>query len=423
MVRHWRLGAAIALGGLALGLTFASYSAASGAGTASSRTGNPLKPRAIPAPHITIAPADQAQNVALDTPVVVTADSGYLSTVTILEAGSSSPPSGQLARDDLSWQLTDGLDAGASYSIQAAATNGAGQTVSTHATFRTLSAQGRLLTTFSPGDGSTVGVGQPIDLSFNAPIPDDRKAPLLQRIQVTSKPGVLGAWHWYSDSSVHFRTQDYWPSGTQVMLTANLKGFDAGNGVWGLANWSMSFTVGPKHVSVIDDATHLMQVYQSDRLIDTWPVSLGKPGFPTLSGTLVVLYKQYDVRMKSCATFGTRAACVPGGANYYDQDVFYDTAVSSSGYFIHAAPWSVYAQGRYDVSHGCINLSTARATTFFNWSQPGDVVIIQHTSYVANITDGEADWQIDFSQFSNTNGFDAFWTAPQKVRSMGGQAT
>ncbi|HYL71571.1 MAG TPA: Ig-like domain-containing protein, partial [Candidatus Dormibacteraeota bacterium] len=337
-------------------------------------------------------------------PVYAVADSGRLTAVSLQEAGKGTPPGGQLSSDSHIWRLTDGLDSHASYTLTATAVNSTGQSVSSHVSFTTLSADSRLMTNVFPGDGSTVGVGEPIDLTFNNGIPDDRKAALLQRIQIASTPGVMGAWHWFSDTQVHFRPQNYWPSGTKVSITANLKGFDAGGGVWGLGDWSSSFTIGAKHVSVIDDKTDQMQVYDNDQLINTWPVSMGKPGFPTLEGTLVVLFKVYKVKMNSCSTFGTTAACVPGGANYYNEDVFYDTAISTNGFFIHAAPWSVYAQGRYDVSHGCVNLSTERATTFYNWSQIGDVVIIQHTGNVADITNGEADWQINFSQFANTAG-------------------
>ncbi len=359
---------------------------------------------AVAAPHLTLTPSDRSRGVALDAPVVVTADSGHITAVSVQEAGVAPAPAGLLSADSRTWQLATGLDSDATYTIQATASNGAGQSVSAHVTFSTLTAQGRLRTNVTPWSGETVGVGEPIDLTFNTSIPDDRKAALVQRIQVTSTPGIVGAWHWFSSNTVHFRPESYWPSGTKVQVNANLKGFDAGNGVWGLGDWSSSFTVGAKHVSVIDDSTHMMQVFSNDKLIDTWPVSLGKPGFRTLSGTLVVLYKSYVVKMNSCATFHTSAACVPGGSQFYDENVYYDTAISTNGFFIHAAPWSVYAQGHYDVSHGCVNLSTARAITFYNWSLVGDVVVVKHTTNIADITNGEADWQIPFSSFANSPG-------------------
>ena len=384
------------------------------------------RPGAVPvnapesAAKITVSPADQSHDVSLDSAVLVSVQSGRLDSVHLQEAGSSDTLSGNMTAAGDGWRYTSGLDSNAHYVLVATATGTDGQTATAQAAFDTLTAEQKLLTTVTPEDGATVGVGDTINLRFNSDIPDSRKAALLQRIQVSSTPGVLGAWHWLSDSSVHFRTRDYWPSGTHVTLTANLQGFDAGNGVWGLGNWSESFTIGDKHVSLIDSNTHQMQVYDNDQLINTWPVSLGKTGFETLQGTLVVLYKQYDVRMQSCVTFGG-AACIPGTLNYYDGDVFYDTAISTTGFFIHAAPWSVGSQGHANVSHGCVNLSTARATTFYNWSQVGDVVVISNTGNEATYASGEGDWQIDFAQYSNTDGVGAIWTGAPSSSSPTGR--
>ena len=373
-------------------------------------------------PEITVSPADRARAVALDSPVVVSSSSGRLDTVTVQELGTATAATGELSPDGRRWTLRQALDPGANYKISAHARGGSGQAAGVETSFSTLIASGRLLTSFTPADGSVVGVGEPIDLSFNTPIPADRRAALLERIKVTSTPGVMGAWHWFSDTSVHFRTEDYWPAGAHVSVIANLKGFNAGGGFWGLGSWSMSFSVGDKHVSIIDDKSHQMQVFNNDQLINTWPVSMGKAGFKTLEGTLIVLYKTYKVFMDSCSTFGG-AACIPGAPNFYRDYVYYDTAVSSDGYFIHAAPWSVYAQGRYDVSHGCINLSTARATTFYNYSLSGDVVIVKNTGSAATVTDGEGDWQIDFSQLSNTANLGAVWTGDIASTLPGARAT
>jgi lipoprotein-anchoring transpeptidase ErfK/SrfK len=147
---------------------------------------------------------------------------------------------------------------------------------------------------------------------------------------------------------------------------------------------------------------------------------MGKVGFRTIQGTLIVLYRSYVVKMNSSTTFGG-AACIPGSANFYDEKVYYDTAISSDGYFIHSAPWSVYAQGHYDVSHGCVNLSPARATTFFNWSLPGDVVVISNTGNPASAEDGEGDWQLDSGQYDNS-GFGRVWTGPSRASELPARA-
>lgn len=360
------------------------------------------------AAKVTISPADQASNVPLDSPVQVSVASGRLASVTLQEVGGGAV-AGTLTDGNTGWIYASGLDSDARYTVTAVATGANGKQMTVQAAFATLTAQDKLVTDVTPQDGETVGVGETIDLHFNDGIPDSRKAPLLQHIQVQSTPGVLGAWHWLDDSDVHFRTQNYWPTGTHVTVTANLNGFNAGNGVWGLGDWSSSFTVGAKHLSTIDNNSHQMLVYQNDQLIDTWPVSMGKTGFETLQGTLTVLYKLPQVKMQSCDTFGG-AACVPGSANYYNEYVYYDTAISTTGFYIHAAPWDVGDQGVDNVSHGCVNLSTDRAITFYNWSMPGDVVVITNTGNTATYASGEGDWQINFAQYNNTAGVANVWT-------------
>jgi hypothetical protein len=111
--------------------------------------------------------------------------------------------------------------------------------------------------------------------------------------------------------------------------------------------------------------------------------------------------------MQSCPTFETAAACIPGGSEYYNEAVYDDTAVSSDGYFIHAAPWvcygdscSLYPYGDTNSSHGCINLSTDNAVTYYNWSQVGDPVEVVGSTLEASYTDGEGDWQTPWSDFT-----------------------
>ena len=370
--------------------------------------------------QVTVSPSNEAQGIALDSPVQVSVTNGHLAAVTLSDDVGGDPGTGSMSPANDSWTYNQGLDSHATYTVNVTAVGSDGKTSTTETSFSTLLADQKLVTSVNPADGSTVGVGDTINLKFNASIPDSRKAPLLQHVTVQSTPGVIGAWHWLSDNEVHFRTQNYWPSGTKVSLAADFNGFDVGNGVWGLGNWSESFTIGDKHVSMIDNITHQMLVYQNDQLIDTWPVSMGKTGFETLQGTLLVLYKQQDVRMQSCVTFGG-AACIPGSANYYNEDVYWDTAISTTGFFIHAAPWDVAQQGVVNVSHGCVNLSTDRATTFFNWSLVGDVVVISNTGNEATYASGEGDWQIPFAAYPNTDGVGPINTAAPPAKT--GNAT
>jgi len=372
-------------------------------------------------PKIAVSPVNSTQAVGLDAPVVVTVSTGHLDTVSLSEAGSSAALPGAMSADGRSWEMSQPLDQAAHYTVVATATSTAGSTSTSTSTFVTVSARSRLLTGMTPLDGAVVGVGETIDLRFNTAIPAGERAALLQRIQVSSTPAVIGGWHWLSGNMVHFRPATFWPAGTHVTVTANLKGFQVGNGIWGLGDWTSHFSIGAKHVSLINNANHTMRVYKNDKLFATYPVSLGKGGFPTIQGTLIVLYKTPVVVMKSCPTFHTPAACIPGGSQYYSDPVYEDTAISTSGYFIHAAPWSVGSQGRADVSHGCVNLSNSRAVQFYNFSIPGDVVQVSNTGYNATYSDGEGDWQLPFAAFSNTAGLGAVWTGPIGLSSLAGQ--
>jgi lipoprotein-anchoring transpeptidase ErfK/SrfK len=368
----------------------------------------------VPAPNISITPKDGAADVALDQAVQVAIDTGQLDSVVVHTDGDNTPLPGQLGPHNRSWQSAGPLDPKVHYVVQATA-HDSGGTSTAQAAFKTLAVRDRLTTNFYPEDGSTVGIGMPIILRFNNPVASDKQAGVVANIQVQTSTPVLGAWHWFSESEVHWRPKDYWPSGTTVKVNANLRGVNAGNDIWGLGDWNASFTIGEKHYSEIDAAAHEMKVYKNDQLVYTYPVSTGVDNhWPTLSGTLFVWYKLQKVHMTSDSIGIPKNA--PGG---YDEDVFWDTAISTDGFFIHSAPWSVWAQGSRNVSHGCVNLSESRAVQFFNFSQQGDVVVVKNTNRVADSSDGEADWQVPWDQFANSGG-QVPATTPQAPANTGG---
>lgn len=352
-------------------------------------------------PNLSVVPADGSKGVTLDTKVTVTSDSGAIDSVLVHPNGDSVDfARGTFSADDRSWTSTTSLVAATDYVVEVSAHGaGGGNTSTARTTFSTLTPQRLITETTQPSDGETVGVAMPIALTFNVPVASDKQANLVSHLQVTTDPPVVGAWHWFAPTEVHFRPKDYWASGTKVTLNAHLRGVDAGNNVWGMGDWSMSFTIGEKHVSTINAATHTMTVTRNDQPVYTWPISAGRPRNPTLQGNLVVWYKQQDVLMDS-QTIGIPRNSPDG---YYEH-VYWDTAISTDGFFIHSAPWSEWAQGSQNVSHGCVNLSPARATQFFNFSQKGDLVIVSNTGRPADASDGEGDWQIAFDQYANSGG-------------------
>jgi lipoprotein-anchoring transpeptidase ErfK/SrfK len=356
-------------------------------------------PTPAPPPDITVSPADGSKDVKLDTPVRVSASGGSLDSVLVHPSGDTETfVTGTLDQGAHTWTSTQNLDSGVDYVVEATAHAPGGNQSTARTTFTTMTPK-RLTTDTEPEDGETVGIAMPIVLRFNTPIAANLQANLVSHLQVKIDPPVDGAWHWFAPTEVHFRPKDYWQPGTKVTLLANLRGVPAGNDVYGQGNWTLSFTVGEKHVSTIDAGTHQMVVTANDKTLYTWPISAGRPRNPTLQGNLVVWYKQQNVLMDS-QTIGIPRYSPDG---YYEH-VYWDTAISTDGFFIHSAPWSEWAQGSQNVSHGCVNLSPSRAQTFFNFSQKGDLVIVKNTGRPADASDGEGDWQIPFAQYANSGG-------------------
>src|ERR1035437_1230481 len=246
MTSHRPLVLAALLGGVSVlaGCSMPSAASAPAGGSA------PVNAVSVPAPpEVAISPADHAAGVSLDAPVVVTSSAGNLASVVVTKVGSGDAVPGQLSTNRRSWTATDGLDPAARYQVVALAAGADGS----HTSAPTTSAN---TTAATPGDGATVGVGQTINLRFNTAIPATQQKEIAKRLQVVSTPPQSGAWHWFSASEIHYRPENYWLSGTTVTLNANLHGVSAGNGIWGLSGFTRAFTVGDKHVSLIDNTTH-----------------------------------------------------------------------------------------------------------------------------------------------------------------------
>jgi lipoprotein-anchoring transpeptidase ErfK/SrfK len=275
--------------------------------------------------------------------------------------------------------------------VTASATNADDEEAKASSTFTTVSPATLSTPSIGPLDGMTVGVGMPLRVYFDDPVVD--KAAVESHLLVTTSAPTDGVWNWFSDSEVHFRPSQYWPANSQVTLDANLYGVNFGNGIWGEKNRKVSISIGAKHVSIADAGSHMMEVYDGDQLVQTYPISAGSPDNPSYNGPHVVTELNRD-RIMDSSTYGVPADS-PGG---YRTPVEYAVRISDSGEFVHAAPWSVAQQGNTNVSHGCINMSTERAAWFFNFSQPGDVVEIRNSS-AGDLRSDIYDWTIPWDQW------------------------
>jgi lipoprotein-anchoring transpeptidase ErfK/SrfK len=263
-------------------------------------------------------------------------------------------------------------------------------------TIHTPAAKDHFNALLSPGGGDTVGVGSPIVVTFDQPVPMSRRAAVESGLTVTATPSVVGAWHWMSDEDVHWRPPTYWKAGTKVTISSDLQGVELSKGLYGaVGRHSTSFKIGDSHISEVNQATHEMQVFDNGKLIKTFPVSTGREVYPTMDGVHIALEKSQVVQMDS-ATVGIPKSS-PG---YYNETVYWDVRISDGGEFVHAAPWSVGDQGHINVSHGCVNLSTENAEWFYNWAQTGDVVDVYDGVRPPEAGDpGTADWNMSWKQW------------------------
>lgn len=337
-------------------------------------------------PVVSFVPAPGQADVPLSDPVQVSVVSGRLAAVTVSATGQP-PLAGQLDPSGGRWVASAPLAPATSYKVAATVQAPDGSTNEASSTFKTLAPKDKLTARVAPLNGTVVGVGQPIAVYLTKPIADH--AAVERHLTVTTEPAVAGSWHWFSDTQLHWRPQQYWATGTKVTLAAALAGVDFGAGTWGTESRNVAFTIGDAHVSVVDANTHQMTVSTNGKVEKTIPVSTGRDKYPTKSGVHVVMDKEQTTVMDS-STVGIPA----GSPGAYKEKVYWNVRISNSGEFVHAAPWSVGSQGRVNVSHGCVNASVADATWFFNYSRLGDVVEVKGTPEQIEATNGFGDWNV-----------------------------
>ena len=104
----------------------------------------------------------------------------------------------------------------------AAAVDSDGLKATKRTSFRTqaLSLDQQTFPSFAPVGGETVGIGMPVIVRFDVPV--TKKATIERHLSVTNSSHQLGAWHWMSDSEVHWRPMHYWKPGTKVTVKADI---------------------------------------------------------------------------------------------------------------------------------------------------------------------------------------------------------
>lgn len=351
---------------------------------------------ASPAPpkpaSLALTPAPDAAGVAPGEPVTVAVTDGKINQVALTGADGKQV-AGNASGDGSGWVSAEPLGYDKSYTVTATATGTDGKPVTSTSTFTTARPARQTTVSVNVQDGETVGVGLPLIFTFGLGVTD--KAAAEQALRIVTEPATEGAFHWFSDRSVIWRPKDYWRTGTKVSVAAAIYGKDLGNGTFGREDRSAKITIGDKLVAVADGGGFQMKVSVNGQEVRTMPISMGKKSSPTPSGTYTVMSEHVGYTMDS-STYGVPADAAAG----YRTFVKYAVRMSNSGIFYHSAPWSVGSQGKRNVSHGCINLSTEDAKWLMDTSKKGDLVMVNNSGgKPLESTDGWSVWQMSWDEW------------------------
>ncbi len=341
------------------------------------------------------SPAPRAANVVTSAEIGVRTAGAEKTEVTLTSANGQRVP-GTFREDGSSWVPARQLAYGTRYTITVTGVNKAGGTAVKSSTFTTMR---RPVLIMGAGlylfDNQTRGVGMPVVVEFTRSVRDRDRAAIEKRLFVTSNPPTEGSWHWFSDSQVHYRPKDYWKPGTTLSVRIAIGGFPFGKGWYGKRDRiARNVTIGEDIRLEVDNTTKKLTVTKEGRVIKTMPVSLGKPSSPSSSGNLVIMDKKAEAMFDS-STYGVPVNSTDG----YRTKVMYAMRLTWGGEFIHAAPWSVADQGRRNVSHGCVNVSTENARYLFNLVPIGTPVSVKNTETRVGKGDGWTGWDMSWEEY------------------------
>ncbi|MET8771146.1 Ig-like domain-containing protein [Streptomyces sp. NPDC004658] len=374
--------------------------AATGGNGAGDRPGSQAQAAQTGAPEasdarIQITPGQGAYGVGTTGPVGVTVSDGKLTKVTMTAVATGTEIPGTLSADGTSWKPNGPLERATKYQIAAEAQDAEGRSATGNATISTVSPANDFIGHVSPGNGSTVGVGMPVTVTFDKAITD--KAAVQSEIQVSSSSGQQVAGHWLNAHRLDFRPEKYWKPGSTVTVTLSRDG----------VRKTVTFKIGRSQVSTVDARTKKMTVVRDGKTIKTIPISSGSTEHPTYNGQMVISEKFRQIHMNGASVGLTDKDGKPA---YDIEAVPHAMRLTDSGTFIHGNYWgtdSVF--GKVNTSHGCVGLKDVRgggdgrlpAAWFFDNSMIGDVVIVKNSSDKTALApdNGLSDWNMPWSEW------------------------
>ncbi|WUW98327.1 Ig-like domain-containing protein [Streptomyces sp. NBC_01450] len=327
---------------------------------------------------IAISAKDGSTDASINATGVKVSD-GKLTDVKMTVSGSGTAVPGAITADGTGWKPTAQLERGTKYQISATAKDASGRTAAANSIFTTVSSSNSFIGTYTPDNGTTVGVGMPVSFNFDKVI-SNQKA-VQSHITVTSSSGQQVAGHWFGAQRLDFRPEEYWKAGSKVTMKIDLDGVEGANGVFGVQKKTVTFTIGRSQVSTVDVDTQTMTVVRDGKTFKTVPISAGSPEHTTYNGQMVISEKFVQTRMNG--------STVGYGGEYDIPDVPHAMRLTSSGTFIHGNYWYNRGNppfGQQGTSHGCVGLADVQgaqgdtsAKWFYDNSLVGDVVVVKNS--------------------------------------------
>ncbi|MFD5628603.1 MULTISPECIES: Ig-like domain-containing protein [unclassified Streptomyces] len=304
---------------------------------------------------------------------------GKLTVVKMTVPGTGAAVAGAISADGTSWKPEEQLERGTKYQISAEAKDASGRTAAANSIFTTVTSSNSFIGTYTPDNGTTVGVGMPVSFNFDKVI-SDKKA-VQSHITVSSSSGQQVEGHWFGAQRLDFRPEQYWKAGSKVTMKIDLDGVEGANGVFGVQKKTVTFTIGRSQVSTVDVDTQTMTVVRDGQILKKVPISAGSPDHTTYNGQMVISEKFVQTRMNG--------STVGYGGEYDIPDVPHAMRLTTSGTFIHGNYWYNKGNppfGREGTSHGCVGLADVRgangdtsAKWFYDNSLVGDVVTVENS--------------------------------------------
>ncbi|AKN72705.1 ErfK/YbiS/YcfS/YnhG [Streptomyces sp. PBH53] len=345
--------------------------------------------------RIKITPGPGAYAVGIDDRVGVTVGNGKLTKVTMTAVATGAEVAGTLSADGTSWTSDVRLERATRYQITAEAEDAKGRSATGNATITTVSPADDFIGHVSPQDGSTVGVGMPVTVTFDKAVSD--RAAVQSEIEVSSSSGQRVVGHWFNDHRLDFRPEKYWKPGSTVTVKLDRHGVQK----------TVTFKIGRSQISTVDARTKQMTVVRDGKTIKTIPVSSGSPEHPTYNGQMVISEKFRQIHMNGASVGLTEK---DGKPSYDIKAVPHAMRLTDSGTFIHGNYWGKDSLfGKVNSSHGCIGLKDVRgggdgkqpAAWFFDQSMTGDVVIVKNSDDKTELApdNGLSDWNMPWSEW------------------------